>query len=75
MSKKSTVKIEFDNDEMANEFLTWLCEQGEQDYWLWMECQDDGQKSKVTFDYWKDGEKKGFCPNLTVLTKKYGMGH
>lgn len=74
MSKKSIVKIEFDNDKMADEFLTWLCEQGEQDYWSWMECQDDGKESMVTFNYWKNGDEK-FCPDLTVLTKKYGMGH
>lgn len=27
--------------EAAEQFLTWLCEQGEQDYWTWQENQDD----------------------------------
>lgn len=65
MSKKSIVKIEFDDDKKAKEFLTWLCEQGEQDYWYWMDAGDD-QKDTVTFDYWNGG--KEFCPNLTVVT-------
>ena len=25
----------------AQEFLSWLCEQGEQDYWQWMDARPD----------------------------------
>ena len=64
---KCVVKIEFDDDKKAKEFLTWLCEQGEQDYWYWMNEGD--QEHQVTFDYWNGGKK--FCPDLTVTTKPY----
>ncbi len=64
--EKSVAKIEFETTEAAKEFFTWLCEQGEQDYWQWMECGDEGGNLTVTFDYWKSG--KEFAPNLTIFT-------
>ena len=65
--KKSVVKIEFPNDKSAEEFLTWLCESGEQEYWTWMECTSDGT-STVNFNYCKKGSNK-FCKDLTVTTE------
>lgn len=35
-----TLKIEFNNQNALEEFATWLCESGEQEYFTWMECQD-----------------------------------
>lgn len=59
------LKFEFetkDEEEAATHFLTWLCEQGEQDYWQWMEMQDvepDGPHVIVRFNYdWKKLESK-----------------
>jgi hypothetical protein len=53
--KTQVVSISFDNPEAANHFLTWLCEQGEQDYWLWMEYREQEEKSgnitATSFDY------------------------
>lgn len=49
-----------DEEEMraAEHFLTWLCEQGEQDYWNWMEIRESEEEGPITvlrFDYdWKN---------------------
>jgi len=46
--------IKFDNAEARQHFADWLCEQGEQDYWAWMEVQEqrnDGPITAVEFDY------------------------
>jgi hypothetical protein len=54
LSKKSKVEIEFDNPKAAEHFLSWLCGQGEQNYWLWMECREQEEKGNITaisFDY------------------------
>ena len=48
------IKINFSNPEAADHFLTWLCEQGEQDYWIWMEyreTEEDGDITATKFDY------------------------
>jgi hypothetical protein len=31
----TTLKIEFPNQERLNDFTSWLCNDGEQDYWQW----------------------------------------
>jgi len=31
--EKKTLSIEFDNEEALEHFASWLCGQGEQDYW------------------------------------------
>lgn len=44
----------FDNKEAANHFKAWLCESGEQEYWTWMEEQEQREKGNITglnFDY------------------------
>lgn len=41
---KSVLKIEFDNDAAMRHFANWLCAQGEQDYWIWMECREQEEK-------------------------------
>lgn len=48
----------------AKQFLTWLCEQGEQDYWNWQENQDDAV-TIISFDYGKKLEA-----GCTVRTRK-----
>lgn len=48
------ITIEFANPEAALHFATWLCEQGEQDYWQWMECREQEEKGDITatsFEY------------------------
>lgn len=51
---KTTLKIEFANKKALKHFATWLCEAGEQDYWEWMEIQEeeeDGPITAVQFQY------------------------
>lgn len=64
--------------EAARQFLVWLCEQGEQDYWTWQENQDDAV-TITHFDYAKkleatcsidkpdsgDDERDGFVGDVT----------
>jgi len=73
METKPTVKIEFDNEEAAMHFLTWLCGSGEQQYWEWMryrEDEEDGNITAVNFDYWSvvNGNLE-FGKDLTIITK------
>lgn len=62
MSGKTTIKIEFDSPEAARHFATWLCESGEQDYWLWMEYREQEENGPITatdFDYHNAHEVNG----------------
>ncbi len=45
---KRTLQIEFANDAAAEHFATWLCEQGEQDYFLWMEYREQEEDGDIT---------------------------
>lgn len=68
MSKKKLI-IEFDNQEALEHFASWLCESGEQDYWTWMESQEQeepGPITAVTIDY-HNGQNK-FLPDNTIRT-------
>lgn len=53
-----TLHIEFDSEEAAGHFKSWLCESGEQAYWQWMECREqeigdeDDPITALEFDYW-----------------------
>lgn len=54
MQEKHKLTIEFDSEEAAEHFSDWLCGQGEQDYWLWMECreqEEDGNITATSFHY------------------------
>ena len=47
--------FKFDNPEAALHFKAWLCGQGEQGYWLWMEYREQEEPGDITalnFDYW-----------------------
>lgn len=60
-NKKKEVKFIFDNEEAAENFLSWLCNSGEQQYWDWMENVEPDEKGPVTvvsFDYWQNDNKK-----------------
>ena len=39
--KKATVEITFDSDAAAEAFSDWLNDQGEQQYWEYLDCQDN----------------------------------
>ena len=68
MSQKLT--IEFDSKEAMEHFATWLCEQGEQDYWNWMEYREEEEEGDITvvsFKYHKEDES--FAENDP---KRYG---
>ncbi len=51
---KNDLILKFDSPEAAEHFKSWLCGQGEQDYWLWMDCQpkSEQQHTAKSFDYW-----------------------
>ena len=59
MKKEQPVKVEinFANKKAAKHFMSWLCEAGEQDYWLYMEAREGEENGDITalvFDYkWK----------------------
>lgn len=46
--KKTKLTIEFDNKAAAMHFAQWLSGQGEQDYWMWMECREYEEKGNIT---------------------------
>lgn len=51
---ETKLTITFDNPQAAEHFQSWLCGQGEQDYWMWMECreqEEDGNITALNFDY------------------------
>ena len=61
------VKFIFHSEAAAQHFLRWLCASGEQDYFGWMELQEDPENSATRFDYWggtKDGSEFGKHPVL-----------
>lgn len=42
------VKFEFDDDKVAEDFLSWMCNQGEQTYW---QDQEDRGEPMASFKY------------------------
>lgn len=62
------VTFEFDNEEAACHFQSWLCGQGEQDYWLWMEAREQESSEDITavsFNYHTGDETvKANCGRL-----------
>ena len=58
---KTKIMIEFDSRELADSFTSWLCNQGEQDFFTALEYDDDVASKSCHFDYWNtrpgdDGE-------------------
>lgn len=45
--------IKFHSKRAREHFALWLCEQGEQNYWEWMEYREQEEKGNITvlFDY------------------------
>lgn len=57
LKKNNNLVIEFSNEEAREHFAVWLSEQGEQDYWIWMECRETEEEGDITatrFDYRDD---------------------
>ena len=72
MINKNIIKIEFDNPEAAKHFASWLCEQGEQDYWNWMEYreqEEDGDITALRFNYHGPKQKNKFMADNTIRTE------
>ena len=40
--------ISFTSEDVAKDFLLWLSDAGEQDYWDWMERQEEGRTGNIT---------------------------
>ena len=51
--KKATVTCEFPNNKLADEFMRFMCEQGEQDWWAWLDAQ--GMDDTVMNYQWDKG--------------------
>jgi hypothetical protein len=52
-----SLTIQFASPESAAHFKSWLCEQGESDYWLWMDYREEEQNGDITatnFEYHGD---------------------
>ena len=53
---KITFQVDNEKEQKAAEqFISWLCGQGEQDYWNWMDAAYDGYVIQ-NFDYTQDLE-------------------
>ncbi len=75
-----TLKIEFANQKALKHFASWLCGSGEQQYWDWMESQEQveiGDITAVDFDYHNEDKSKaqndpkrykGFMADNTIRT-------
>ena len=53
------ITIKFENEKAALHFAHWLCGQGEQNYWTWMEYREQEEAGDITareFVYHKDNE-------------------
>lgn len=63
-----TITVKFDNQKAAEHFQTWLCEQGEQDYWQWMEYREEEEGGNITAIYFEynfdDGTVSTTCSRL-----------
>lgn len=57
--KGKTLTFEFENEEAANHFKSWLCESGEQDYWMWMEYREQEEEGPITGKEFKYHGKDG----------------
>lgn len=65
----ANVTIKFKTKEAAEDFSSWLCEAGEQDYFQWAEIresEDPDLKTAQEFNYGK-ADKKG---NIVVTTEE-----
>lgn len=64
----SRLTFEFANDDAREHFKIWLCESGEQEYWMWMETreqEEDGDITVLEFDYHtEDGVLRTECGRL-----------
>lgn len=55
-----TLVLKFENQRAANHFKHWLCGQGEQEYWQWMEYREQEEPGPITginFDYHTDTDE------------------
>lgn len=75
---KFKLTFDFPTPAARGEFITWLCESGEQSFWQWCEV-DQEERPAVTFDYW-NGTNKGQefvggsdSKEVVVRTKEYDM--
>ena len=66
-TKSEILTFRFQNKEAAKHFKSWLCGQGEQDYWDWMrerEQQENGDITGLKFDYWNGDAVDVKCGRL-----------
>jgi len=71
MKNKEKIIIEFDNDKAAKHFASWLCQQGEQDYWLYMKYREQEEEWNITatgFNYHGESGEESFMEDNTIRT-------
>jgi hypothetical protein len=67
---KSSLTINFDTEDGADEFLEWMCGAGEQDLWYWQSCaEDEPENPKTYFDYFSGGWGDKTNINIKATTK------
>lgn len=57
---EENVVLRFDNQAAADQFVLWLCEQGEQDYWNWMEHREQRLSGPITGTEFKYNSNSAF---------------
>lgn len=67
--EKHVLKIEFDNKEALEHFAHWLCDQGEQDYWLWQEYREQEEDGDITALKFKYHYENKFLGDGTIRTE------
>lgn len=68
MSDKAKLIIEFDTQELLEGFASWLCNNGEQDYYQAQEFQNE--PAVVLFDYHEPVNGRAeFIPNNIIRTR------
>jgi hypothetical protein len=65
---ENVLSFHFENKEAANHFKVWMSEQGEQDYWNWMDAQESEETGSITgivFDYHQNSHIPVKCGRLS----------
>lgn len=62
--------IEFDNEKAREHFVGWLCGQGEQNYWVWMEAREYEERDEdITVQFYYHDDSGVFFSDGVIRTK------
>ena len=68
IKKTYEIKFVFENEERADDFLEWLSNAGEQDYFQQYTEYAPDEPYEIEIDYWSLNQDKTFGPNILVKT-------